>query len=263
MSSNSTYLLLNQPLDYFYSGHKGGLIISWDMETAKIRANLNAHKSEIKSISLANGGNGNNILASGSADGKIKLWDSRGKSACISLKGHLESVNCVSLSPDCNYLASGANDNLLKLWDIRQNKLLKDLTVPDQTSVNCVEFNPHCITIAYGSNKSVKHWDLERYELISQTPMDKLPAVKLSFDTSGKNLFIGTNEGFKYFMIDDEKPEFIDMFEAGFNNLQDICFRDNEGLYGNLSIYLIIFSCFCLFFKNFKMVFPTRKIRRK
>ena len=38
-------------------------------------------------------------------------------------------------------------------------------------------------------------------------------------------------------MIDDEKPEFIDMFEAGFNNLQDICFRDNEGLYGNLSNY--------------------------
>lgn len=263
MSSIATYLLLNQPSDYFLSGHKGGSIISWDMTTGKTKANLVAHKSEIKSIHLVNAQNGGSIIASGSSDGKVKLWDLRGKNTSISLKGHLESVNCVSLSPDCNYLASGANDNLLKLWDIRQNKLLKDLSVPQQSSINCVDFNPHCITLAYGSSdKTVKHWDLERYELISVTPFDKLPAVKLSFDSSGKNLFIGTNEGFKYYMIDDEKPEFVDMFEAGFNNLQDICFRENEGLYGRFK-YFLFNSCIDLFLKNFKMVFSTGKIWSK
>ncbi len=123
--------------------------------------------------------------------------------------------------------------------------------LPEQTSVNCVEFNPHCITLVYGSSdKTVKHWDLERFEIISVTPMDKLPAVKLAFDPSGKNIFIATNEGFKYFMIDDEKPELIEMVQAGFNNLQDICYRENEGLYGKLYFFisLFIFSCFGLFF---------------
>ena len=175
------------------------------------------------------------MLASASSDGKIKLWDLRGKNTNISIKGHLESVNCISISPDSFYLASGANDNLVKLWDIRQNKLIKDLYVSDQTAVNCLEFNPHCITLAYGSNdKTLKHWDLERYELISITHMDKLPATKLAFDSTGKNIFIGTNEGFKYWMIDDEKPEFIDMFDLGWNNLQDLVYKEEEGLYGKL-----------------------------
>jgi len=146
----------------------------------------------------------------------------------------LESVNCISISPDSFYLASGANDNIVKLWDIRQNRLIKDLYHSEQTAVNCLEFNPYCITLAYGSNdKTLKHWDLERFELISITSMDKLPATKLAFDSTGKNIFIGTNEGFKYWMIDYEKPEFIDMYDLGWNNLQDLVYKE-EGLYGNL-----------------------------
>jgi len=225
-------LLLNYEENYFFSGLKGGSIISWDLETSKIKSNLQAHKSEIKSLSLLKS-DSSHLLASASSDGKIKLWDLRGKTTNISLKGHLECVNCISISPDANYIASGANDNLVKLWDIRQNKLIKDLYAADQTSVNCIEFNPYCITLAYGtSDKTIKHWDLERFELISITPIDKLPASKLVFEPSGKNIFIGTNEGFKYWMIDDEKPELIDMFEVGWNNLQDLCYKD-EGLYGN------------------------------
>lgn len=223
---------MNQQENYFYSGLKGGSIISWDIETGKIKSNLQAHKSEIRSLYFSEN-NSQSLLASASADGKMKLWDLRGKNSYINIKGHLDTINCISISPDCCYIASGANDGLVKLWDIRQNKLIKDLSVPEQTGVNCLEFNPYCITIAYASSdKTLKHWDLERFEVISVTPMDKLPATKLAFDSTGKNMFIGTSEGFKLWMIDDEKPQLIDMFELGWNNLQDLIYKENQGLYG-------------------------------
>ena len=60
MPSNPTYLLLNQNSDYFFSGHKGGLIISWDLESNKSKANLQAHKSEIKSLFIPNINKNNN-----------------------------------------------------------------------------------------------------------------------------------------------------------------------------------------------------------
>jgi WD40 repeat protein len=257
MPSNPTYLLLNQNSDYFFSGHKGGLIISWDLESNKSKANLQAHKSEIKSLFIPNinknnngitnnpnNSNNSNYLASGSADGKIKFWDIRGKNQFISIKGHLGNINCVTISPDLNYLISSANDNLTKIWDLRQNKLIKDINM-ENYNVNCIEFipninpNQNTFNIAYAlSDKSVKIFDIEKYEILSSTPMDKLPAVKLAFDNTGKDLIIATNEGFKYFIFDKnknkEKPEFLffDMFEAGFNNLQDINYIQDEGLYG-------------------------------
>lgn len=146
-------------------------------------------------------------------------------------------------------MASGANDNLVKLWDIRQNKLIKDLAVPEQTAVSCVDFNPHSITLAYGSNeKTLKHWDVERYELISITPYDKLPAVKIQFDSTGKNVFIGTNENLKYWMVDDAKPVLLDMFEVGWSNLQDMIYKEHDGIYGKIFFFLIFLTNFIYFF---------------
>jgi WD40 repeat protein len=56
-----------------------------------------------------------------------------------------------------------------KLWDLKKNKLLKDFHIMDQTTINCIDFNPFDINLVYGSNdKTLKHWDLERYDLVTR-----------------------------------------------------------------------------------------------
>ncbi len=188
----------------------------------------------ITSLYLSKVNNNPYILASGSIDGKVKIWDMRNyKNGCINLKGHFEAIKSISISPDCNYVATGSEDKLVRLWDVRQNKLLKEFSILDQGVVNCVEFNPHSITLAYGCNdRTLKHWDLERYDLISITPLDKLPILKIKFDSSGKNAYVATNETLKYWMIDDSQPYLIDLMEPGWKILQDMQYYANDGLYG-------------------------------
>jgi hypothetical protein len=216
-----------------YSGLKGGLVIVWDLESSKVKYNLQGHSSPVTSIAMAKCENIPTFLLTAALDGKIKWWDIRTKGTPMNIKGHLETVRSLSISPDCKYVASGSDDGLVRLWDIRANKMLKEFSIQDQGSVNSVEFNPHAVTLAYGANdRTVKHWDLERYSLISVTALDRLPIMKVKFDVTGKNLFSATNESLKYWIIDDEEPKLLYLAEAGWNKLQDLQYVNEEAVYG-------------------------------
>jgi WD40 repeat protein len=58
------------------------------------------------------------LLASGSWDNTIKLWDVATGREVRTLTGHTDTVNSVAFSPDGRLLASGSYDNTIKLWDI-------------------------------------------------------------------------------------------------------------------------------------------------
>jgi COMPASS component SWD3 len=58
------------------------------------------------------------LLASGSDDKTIKLWDVATGQEVRTLKGHTDWVRSVAFSPDGKLLASGSDDGTIKLWDI-------------------------------------------------------------------------------------------------------------------------------------------------
>ncbi len=236
-SSIVTSLHLSSSDAELYSGLKGGLVVIWDLNSSRVKYNLQGHSSEITTVSIAKCENIPTFLASGSLDGKVKFWDIRARGAPINFKGHLSAVRSIAISPDCNFIASGAEDGVVRLWDIRANKMIKELVIEDQGMINCLEFNPFDITLAYGANdKSVKHWDLENYSLISVTPLDRLPVLKLKFDQSGKSVFSCTNETIKHWMIDDDKPKLLNILETGWKQLQDFEYVEEDAGYA-VSIY--------------------------
>jgi WD40 repeat protein len=58
------------------------------------------------------------LLASGSDDKTIKLWEVASGSLVRTLSGHTNDVRSVAFSPDGRLLASGSDDKTIKLWDI-------------------------------------------------------------------------------------------------------------------------------------------------
>src|SRR5438132_1257008 len=67
------------------------------------------------------------VLASGSFDNTIRLWDGQAGRTLQTLKDHSAFVIIVAWSPDGKVLASGSVDNTIRLWDAQEGRPLRTL----------------------------------------------------------------------------------------------------------------------------------------
>src|SRR5262249_6513410 len=78
-------------------------------------ATLHGHADSVLTVALSPDGS---RIASGSADGVVKVWDRRSKSEVLTLSGHTATVTVVTFSSDGNRLASGSDDGDVRVWDV-------------------------------------------------------------------------------------------------------------------------------------------------
>ena len=62
------------------------------------------------------------MIASGSEDTQVKLWDVTSKALIHSFYDHNQGVQSVKFHPDGTCIASGGADKVIKIFDIRMNK---------------------------------------------------------------------------------------------------------------------------------------------
>ena len=130
------------------------------------------------------------LVASGSDDKTVKLWDPATGTLRQTLEGHTGSVLAVTFSPDGRLVASGSADKTVKLWD----PALFWQTLEGHTgSVLAVTFSPDGRLVASGSaDKTVKLWDPATGTL-RQTLEGHFSLVSaVAFSPDGK--FLETNE---------------------------------------------------------------------
>jgi WD40 repeat protein len=77
---------------------------------------LEGHSDSVESVAFSRD---SQMLASGSYDGTIKLWDAKTGSVLQTLEGHSDWVRSVAFSHDSQMVASGSNDKTIKLWDAK------------------------------------------------------------------------------------------------------------------------------------------------
>jgi len=70
------------------------------------------------------------ILASGSRDGTVRLWDVASGRELWSLKGHSNLVTSLSFSPDGRTVASGSLDTTVRLWNVASGREMACLVSP-------------------------------------------------------------------------------------------------------------------------------------
>ncbi|CAO3645376.1 unnamed protein product [Mucor hiemalis] len=64
------------------------------------------------------------ILASGSPEKVVRLWDPRSGKRISKLTGHTDNIRALLISDDGHYILSGSSDSTIKLWSVKAQRCL-------------------------------------------------------------------------------------------------------------------------------------------
>ncbi len=103
----------------------------------------------------------NGLLASGSIDTKIKIWNITKTSPLYTLTGHTGAIRALSVINE-EFLVSGAQDGLIKLWSLTNNYTQVRSWQATSSWLLTLAFDSTLNVLAsgdYNSTNNVKVWD--------------------------------------------------------------------------------------------------------
>jgi WD40 repeat protein len=151
------------------TGSEDHLVRIWDVRTGTLLQVLAGHADEVRSVAfspielrLTPQAPATIVLASGSFDGTVRLWDAATGTCLKRLQGHQGWVWSVAFSPDGQVLASSGSDRLLHLWQVSTGTWLRSLLGHTQ-QIRTVAFSSDGKTLVSGSDDgTLRLWDYRR-----------------------------------------------------------------------------------------------------
>jgi RNA polymerase sigma factor (sigma-70 family) len=164
-----------------------GSVGRYDVATGRRLGGFPAEGVLPASVSRLAGSPDGKLLAGGSADGSVYLWDVATCAESFRLRGHQRSVHTVAFTPDNRTLVSACFGGQVCRWDVATGTLVKRLE-PKLERGPTIRLAEDGKTLAVDLEKSVRLLDSATGEERCTLPGDQARAHGIGFSRDGKTL---------------------------------------------------------------------------
>jgi WD40 repeat protein/DNA-binding Xre family transcriptional regulator len=181
------------------SGSEDQCVRVWDVETGDCLRTLPGHTQLISSVAFAAVDESASarmedtgyVMASGSDDQTIRIWNYQNGEHLRTLRGHSSWVQSVSFSGDRAWLASGSRDHTVRVWDWRTGECLYTLQGHSHR-VKSVAFSSQGTLLASSSDDhTIKLWDAATGQCLQTLAGHSDSVLSVAFSPDGSLIASG------------------------------------------------------------------------
>ncbi|RAL01359.1 WD40 repeat domain-containing protein [Aspergillus ibericus CBS 121593] len=133
-------------------------------------------RGHLRGVSAVRFSPDSSMIASGGADGAVKVWDTGTGRLIHTFEGHLAGISTISWSPDGATIASGSDDKTIRLWNVLTGKAHPIPFIGHHNYVYQIAFSPKGNMLVSGSyDEAVFLWDVRSARVMRSLPAHSDP----------------------------------------------------------------------------------------
>jgi WD40 repeat protein len=176
------------------AGHDWKIAV-WDAATPSGPfAVLDAHESAVQSLAFGMSGS-KPLLASGSADKTLKVWNLETLDPVRTYRGHRDYVTAVAMSAGGREIASASLDGKVRIWSSRSNRLTRSLSGHEGRATAVVFAPAGDVLASAGSDGKIRVWDYRKSRTPRTLPSHAGDVAALAFSPDGQHIASAGDDG--------------------------------------------------------------------